>query len=124
VFGLTRIKKREKGSMLEELSIDAKYYYHNLLSFLMVAVWFIIAIKGHKLTDYHIKYKISIGIIAVCFFQEFIDFINRIFLDSNYFFSIQRDIPLLQFCQISFYFSLLCIFLRSNKERNDSGYSL
>ena len=111
--------------MLEELSIGAKYYYHNLLSLLMLGVWFIVAIKGCRLTDYNIKYKISIGIIAVCFFQEFIDFINRIFLDSNYFFSIQRDIPLLQFCQISFYFSLLCIFLTRKRKDNSSGrYSI
>ena len=31
-------------------------------------------------------------------------------LDSNYNFSIQRDLPFLHFCQVSFYFSIFCIF--------------
>ena len=90
--------------MLQELAISNKYYYHHWISFLMLGVWIYVGIKGYALKNQNVKYKLSVWIIAVCLIQECIDFINRIFLDSNYIFSIQRDLPLLQFCQISFYF--------------------
>ena len=109
--------------MFEEISIDSKYYYHNFLSFIMLAVWVFAAVKGYKLKSYKFKRKISIWIIIGCLTQEIIDFINRMFLDSNYLFSIQTDLPLLQFCQISFYFSLLCIFLTREEVTNDRKYS-
>ena len=110
--------------MFEEISIGSKYYYHNLLSFTMLAVWIIVAIKGYQSSSYEFKRKISMWIIALCLVQETIDFINRMFLDSNYFFSIQTDLPLLQFCQIGFYFSLLCIFYTRKKIESDQKYSL
>ena len=109
--------------MLQELAISNKYYYHHCISFMMLGVWFYAIIKGKKLKNKNAKHKLSTWIIAVCLLQESIDFINRIFLDSNYIFSIQRDLPLLQFCQISFYFSLLCIFLNRKNINNDTKYS-
>ena len=111
--------------MFEEIAINSKYHYHNLVSFTMLGVWIYAGIKGYKLKSQKFKYDISIWIIIACLIQEFIDFINRIFLDSNYVFSIQQDLPLLQFCQISFYFSLLCIFIaRKNINDNNKKYSI
>ena len=97
--------------MFDELAINNKYFYHHIISVIMLVIWIYIGIKGYRIKDFTVRRNISILIIAVCLIQEIIDFINRIFLDSNYLFSIQRDLPFLQFCQISFYFSLLCIFL-------------
>ncbi len=108
--------------MFTELLIDSKYFYHNLLSVIMLIVWMVLFFKGYNLKNEKLRYKISNLIIFFCLFQEVLDFINRIFLDSNYIFSIQRDLPLLQFCQISFYFSLICIFL-SRKYVPDKKYS-
>ena len=90
----------------------------------MLGVWIYIGIKGYTLKNKSIKNKLSTLIITICLIQECIDFINRIFLDSHYIFSIQRDLPLLQFCQISFYFSLLCIFLNKKNLDSNTKYSL
>tara|TARA_Y100001970_G_scaffold282813_1_gene396507 strand:- start:66353 stop:67069 length:717 start_codon:yes stop_codon:yes gene_type:complete len=90
----------------------------------MLGAWIYIGIKGYTLKNKSIKNKLSTLIITICLIQECIDFINRIFLDSHYIFSIQRDLPLLQFCQISFYFSLLCIFLNKKNIDSNTKYSL
>ncbi len=100
--------------MFTELSINSKYFYHNCLSLIMIVVWIFIFIKGYKIQDDILKNKISKWIIIFCLSQEVLDYINRIFLDSSYVFSIHRDLPFLQFCQISFYFSLICIFYKRN----------
>ena len=101
--------------MFEEIAISSKYHYHNLVSFIMLLAWIYFGIKGYRLKNQEIKRKISIWIIMGCLIQESMDFMNRIFLDPNYIFSIQQDLPLLQFCQISFYFSLLCMFFTRKK---------
>jgi len=100
--------------MFTELPIDSRYFYHNCLSLIMIVVWIFIFIKGYKIQDAILKNKISKWIIIFCLSQEVLDYINRIFLDSSYVFSIHRDLPFLQFCQISFYFSLICIFSKRN----------
>ena len=109
--------------MFEELSINSKYYYHNLLSFFMLGAWIYIGFKGYKLKNKQSIVKISKWIIIFCLLQECLDFANRIFLDPLYLFSIQRDLPFLQFCQISFYFSLLCIYLSKKKVEDNERYS-
>jgi len=110
--------------MLHELSLNSKYFYHNLLSFFMLGVWAYVGFKGFALSDDRIKRKMSFYIIFYCIIQELIDFINRIFLDSNYLFSFYGDIPFLQFCQISFYFSLLCILYSKKSMSQSSKYSM
>ena len=110
--------------MLHELTLNSKYFYHNLLSFIMLGVWAYIGFKGIRLKDESAKRKISISIAFYCIIQELIDFINRIFLDSDYVLSIHRDIPFLQFCQISFYFSLLCILYSKKTVLKSSRYSM
>ena len=110
--------------MFEEITLNSKYYYHNMISIIMVFVWIIFAFKGYKSTDEKFKYRVSIWIIGFCLIQEVIDFINRIFLDSVYTFSIQRDLPFLQFCQISFYFTLICLFLSNKTLSNNGKYSV
>jgi len=108
--------------MFSEISIINKFYYHNLLSVIMLAVWIYIGYKGYKLNDQDKKKVISKWIIIFCLLQEIIDFANRLFLDPLYTFSIQRDLPFLQFCQISFYFSLLCIYISNKKVKCSNKY--
>ena len=103
--------------MFESIPLDNKYFYHNIISLFMLIVWIIVPLKGYNPKDLSIKSKISMYLITFCLLQEIVDFINRIFLDPNYLFSVQRDLPFLQFCQISFYFSLLCILI-STKQNN------
>jgi len=110
--------------MLEQISINSKYYYHNILSFIMLLVWVFIFLKGYSLNNKKSRNKISIYIIIFCLFQEIVDFINRIFLDQNYTFSIITDLPLLQFCQISFYFSIVCILLSRKEIKFHKKYSI
>ena len=110
--------------MFEEISINSKHYYHNIISFIMLGIWIFIGVKGYKLRKYNSKFKISFWILVVCLFQECIDFINRLFLDPMYTFSIQRDLPFLQFCQLGFYFSLLCIYLTKDRVSDNQKYSI
>ena len=113
----------EISHMFEEITLSNKYHYHNLLSVMMLGAWIYFGIKGSRLKNQEIKRKISIWIILGCLIQEIMDFMNRIFLDPNYIFSIQRDLPFLQFCQISFYFSLLCMFFTRKKINENKKYS-
>ena len=110
--------------MIQALEFTDKHFYHNLISFIMLGIWIYSGIKGYNLNNIKAKRKISIYIISICLLQELFDFTNRIFLDSDYMFSIQRDLPFLQFCQISFYFSLLCIFFTNNSVSDNQKYSL
>ena len=70
--------------MLEEITLTNKYYYHNIISCIMLFAWVYFGIIGSRLNNQKSKYKISIWIIIVCLIQEIIDFINRIFLDPVY----------------------------------------
>ncbi len=104
--------------MFAELPTDSKFFYHNMLSIIMVFIWIYFGYKGYKLRNTKALQSLSKWIIVFCLVQEILDFSNRIFLDPSYTFSIQRDLPFLQFCQVSFYFSLACIYLsRYNKNK-------
>ena len=63
-----------------------------------------------KLCIINYKNKISIGIIAFCFIQEIIDYLNRIFFDELYNVSFAVDLPL-QLCSIGFYLSIFGILM-------------
>jgi len=110
--------------MFNELSLENKYFYHNLISFFMFLVCIYAGIKGYLLRDSKIKDKITLFFISFCLFQEIMDYANRFFLDPIYTISIQRDLPFFQFCQISFYFSLICMFLMIGKKNSlkKNGY--
>jgi len=97
--------------MFEELNLSQKFYYHNLVSIIMLLLWILIGFKGYQLRNHKNILFTSNWIIIICLIQEALDYINRLYLDLNYTFSVQRDLPFLQFCQISFYFSLICIVL-------------
>lgn len=96
--------------MFEEISLNSKYYYHDIISCFMLLVWVYIAYKGYKSKNDKLTYKISSLIIIICLIQESIDYINRIFLDSNYLFSVQRDLPFLHFCKLVFIFQFFVYF--------------
>ena len=53
--------------MLEELPLNSKHFYHNILSFIMLMVWCFFIYKGYKTKDHIIKNKISIWIVSFCF---------------------------------------------------------
>ena len=92
--------------MINEINLIEKYYYHNLVSLFMIIIIIALGYYGYKIKNKKYIKNVSIVIIVINLVQEIIDYINRIFLDENYFFSMQQDIPFLQFCHISFYFSL------------------
>ena len=110
--------------MLQELDINSKYYYHNIVSFIMLGFWIYVGIKGYKLRNSNNKHKISMGIILFCLILESIDYINRMFLDQSYTFTVQKDLPFLQFCQISFYFTLICIYISKKNNVINKKYTI
>tara|TARA_B100000945_G_scaffold318261_1_gene322733 strand:- start:3488 stop:4273 length:786 start_codon:yes stop_codon:yes gene_type:complete len=109
--------------MFEELNLSQKFYYHNFISIIMLLFWIFIGFKGYRLKNHQKILFTSNWIIIICLIQESLDFINRLYLDQNYTFSIHRDLPFLQFCQISFYFSLICIFLSKNIRFKKNKYT-
>tara|TARA_Y100001978_G_scaffold189122_1_gene191123 strand:+ start:5096 stop:5872 length:777 start_codon:yes stop_codon:yes gene_type:complete len=110
--------------MLEEISLIDKYFYHNCFSVITTLVTIYIGYNGYKLKNKKNIRFFSFCIIIFCLIQEVFDYINRLFLDNSYLFSIQQDLPFLQFCQISFYFSLLCIFYSNKRISPNKNYSL
>tara|TARA_B000000557_G_C20714143_1_gene417218 strand:- start:170 stop:946 length:777 start_codon:yes stop_codon:yes gene_type:complete len=110
--------------MTIELSLIDKHFYHNWLSVITTIITICIGFYGIKLRNIKKIRFFSFCLISFCLIQEIFDYVNRIFLDKSYIFSIQQDLPFLQFCQISFYFSLLCIYFSLKKISIYKNYNL
>jgi len=95
---------------MDTLSPEKLFYYHNLLTMIMIFVWLIFSFIGFKIQNKHLIKNISYGLIGFSIIQEILDYFNRIFLDELYTISFVSDLPL-QFCSIGYYFSLLGIIM-------------
>ncbi len=103
---------------MKPLSPELLYYFHNLLTCIMIVIWVVFSFIGYKIKNKMIITKISYGLISFAIFQEIADYINRIFLDELYIISLSTDLPL-QFCSIGYYFSVFGIIMAvSNKKYN------
>lgn len=103
---------------MKPLSPELLYYFHNLLTSIMIGIWILFSFIGYKLKNKVIITKISYGLIGFSIIQEIIDYINRIYLDELYIISLSADLPL-QFCSIGYYFSVFgIIMVVSNKKYN------
>ena len=103
---------------MKPLSPELLYYFHNLLTSIMIGIWILFSFIGYKLKNKVIITKISYGLIGFSIIQEIIDYINRIYLDELYILSLSTDLPL-QFCSIGYYFSVFgIIMVVSNKKYN------
>ena len=103
---------------MHPLSPEELYYYHNLLTIIMIFFWVAISFLGYKAKNKEFIKKISYGLISFSIIQEILDYINRFFLDELYTISLASDLPL-QFCSIGYYFSLFgIIMVISNKKYN------
>jgi len=103
---------------MKPLSPELLYYFHNLLTSIMIGIWILFSFIGYKLKNKVIITKISYGLIGFSIIQEIIDYINRIYLDELYIISLSTDLPL-QFCSIGYYFSVFgIIMVVSNKKYN------
>jgi len=103
---------------MKPLSPELLYYFHNLLTSIMIGTWILFSFIGYKLKNKVIITKISYGLIGFSIIQEIIDYINRIYLDELYILSLSADLPL-QFCSIGYYFSVFgIIMVVSNKKYN------
>ncbi len=103
---------------MKSLSPELLYYFHNLLTTIMIGMWILFSFIGYKLKNKVIITKISYGLIGFSIVQEIVDYINRIYLDELYIISLSSDLPL-QFCSIGYYFSVFgIIMVVSNKKYN------
>jgi len=103
---------------MKPLSPELLYYFHNLLTSIMIGIWILFSFIGYKLKNKVIITKISYGLIGFSIIQEIIDYINRIYLDELYILSLSTDLPL-QLCSIGYYFSVFgIIMVVSNKKYN------
>ena len=94
----------------QPLSDDLLIYYHDNLTLIMAVAWIVISFVGYKITNQKTITKISYFLIGFSLFQEIIDWVNRIYLDTEYLVSWRADLPL-QFCVMGFYFSIIGIYL-------------
>ena len=98
----------------QPLSDDLLIYYHDNLTLIMVVAWLVISFAGYKIADQKTITKISYFLIGFSLFQEIIDWVNRIYLDTEYLVSWRADLPL-QFCVMGFYFSIIGIYLAEKR---------
>ena len=101
---------------MKPLSTDLLYYFHNLLTFIMIGVWIVFSFIGYKLKNQKTITKISYGLIGFSILQEIMDYTNRIFLDELYVISLSTDLPL-QFCSIGYYFSIIGIIMSVSEKK-------
>jgi len=90
---------------MDTLSPEKLYYYHSLLTIIMIFVWGFFSFVGFKTQNKKVIKNISYGLISFSIIQEILDYFNRIFLDELYTISFVSDLPL-HFCSIGYYFSL------------------
>jgi len=95
---------------METLDHQQLYFLHNSLTLFMIGVWFVIIYLGVTIKNTKCKLYISYGLISFAIFQEILDYLNRIFFDDLYDFTLATDLPL-QFCVIGFYFSIFGIYM-------------
>ena len=100
---------------MEPLSNELLYYYHDNLTLIMVLAWVVISYLGYTLKSNSIKNKISYFLISFSILQEIIDWLNRMFFDTEYVLSFKSDLPL-QYCIFGFYFSIICIIMATKKD--------
>ncbi len=101
---------------MKPLSTELLYYFHNLLTFVMIGVWIVFSFIGYKLKNQKTITKISYGLIGFSILQEIMDYTNRIFLDELYVISLSTDLPL-QFCSIGYYFSIIGIIMSVSEKK-------
>ena len=101
---------------MKPLSTELLYYFHNLLTFIMIGVWIVFSFIGYKLKNQKTITKISYGLIGFSILQEIMDYTNRIFLDELYVISLSTDLPL-QFCSIGYYFSIIGIIMSVSEKK-------
>ena len=73
---------------MKSLSPELLYYFHNLLTTIMIGMWILFSFIGYKLKNKVIITKISYGLIGFSIVQEIVDYINRIYLDEIYIISL------------------------------------
>jgi len=101
---------------MHPLSPEKLYYYHNLLTIIMVFSWITISYLGIKIKNKDLITKISYCLIGFSVIQEILDYLNRLFVDELYTMSLSADLPL-QFCSIGYYFSLIGIVMAVSKKK-------
>ena len=101
---------------MKPLSAELLYYFHNLLTLIMMGVWIVFSFIGYKLKNQKTITKISYGLIGFSILQEIMDYTNRIFLDELYVISLSADLPL-QFCSIGYYFSIIGIIMSVSEKK-------
>ena len=101
---------------MKPLSTELLYYFHNLLTLIMLGVWIVFSFIGYKLKNQKTITKISYGLIGFSILQEIMDYTNRIFLDELYVISLSTDLPL-QFCSIGYYFSIIGIIMSISEKK-------
>ena len=94
-------------------------HLHDILTLFMIGIGSIIIYIGHTIKNNRYKLYISYSLIGFAIIQEIIDYINRIFLDELYNFTLSTDLPL-QFCVIGFYFSLFGIYMVISEKKFNS----
>ena len=101
----------------QPLSDELLRYYHDNLTLVMIIAWLAVSFVGYSIKSQKSITKISYFLIGFSLLQEIIDWLNRIYLDTEYTVSWRADLPL-QFCVMGFYFSIIAIYLaeKSNKE--------
>lgn len=88
-----------------QLSDPQLYNAHWNITYVMVFAWIFISVLGFQAGE-SLKYKITLILVLLSFFQEVFDYYNRFFLSELYIVKIQTDLPL-HLCHFAYWFSVL-----------------
>ena len=69
---------------MHPLSPEKLYYYHNLLTIIMVFFWITISYLGINIKNKNLITKISYCLIGFSVIQEILDYLNRLFIDESF----------------------------------------
>ena len=91
------------NNFISPLSEQALYDIHSSITFVMLIIWLIVCIVGHKLKNSIYKRNITIFLISISLIQELFDYLNRFLFSDLYIVKIQTDLPL-HLCHFAYWF--------------------
>ena len=91
------------------------FSYHYLITYFMIGIWIVFAAIAYFSKSKKIIINVTYFLIILSFFQELLDYINRIFINDLYTATISKDLPL-QLCHFAYWFTVICLIMSlSNK---------
>ena len=88
------------------------FSYHYSITYFMIGIWIVFAAIAYFSKSKKIIINVTYFLIVLSFFQEILDYINRIFINDLYIMTMSKDLPL-QLCHFAYWFTVICLICQS-----------